>query len=311
MPDRHSHSHHHSHAGHHHAPANYNRAFIVGLLLNGGFVLTELAFGWKANSVALIADAGHNFSDVLGLLMAWVASFLVQRQPSTQYTYGWRKSSILAAFLNSIFLLIATGGIIWESIGRLLHPSEVEGAIVIEIAAIGVAINIGTALMFVSGRKGDLNIRATFQHMIADAMVAVGVILAGIGILLTHWLWLDPLLSIIISILIILSTWSLLKDSFHLAIDGVPNNIDERVIRTYLVECSGVSEIHDLHIWNMSISETALTAHLVMPGGHPGDGFLVQICQELSDRFQIQHTTLQVEVGDSNHLCLLKSECRV
>jgi cobalt-zinc-cadmium efflux system protein len=256
-----------------------------------------------------MADAGHNLSDVLGLLLAWIASLLAQRQPSARYTYGWRKSSIIAAFLNSIFLLVATGGIMWESIGRLFHPIEVEGAIVIGVAAIGVAINTGTALMFFSGRKGDMNIRATFQHMAADALVSIGVVLAGIGILSTHWLWFDPALSIIISVLIIFSTWSLLKDSFHLAIDGVPNNINERAVRTYLAECNGVSQVHDLHIWSMSTSETALTAHLVIPTGHPGDGFLAETCMELRNHFGIQHATLQIEVGDSNHPCLLEPKC--
>jgi cobalt-zinc-cadmium efflux system protein len=322
MAHQHSHSHdrahdeqHHSHrhgahgGHHHHAPANYNQAFIVGTILNIGFVVTEFGFGWQANSVALMADAGHNLSDVLGLILAWVASVLAQRQASARYTYGWRKSSILAAFLNAIFLLVATGGILWESIGRLLHPSPVAGSIVIGVAAIGVAINTGTALMFMSGRQGDLNIRATFQHMAADALVSVGVVLAGIGILLTNWLWLDPALSIIISVLIVFSTWDLLKDSFHLAIDGVPNHIDERAVRTYLVECIGVSQVHDLHIWNMSTSETALTAHLVMPAGHPGDEFLSEISQELREHFAIAHATVQIEVGDPNHPCVLEPKC--
>jgi cobalt-zinc-cadmium efflux system protein len=312
MPHQHSHSHHdRSHDGHHHAPSNYNRAFVVGLVLNGGFVLTEFAFGLLANSVALLADAGHNLSDVLGLLLAWIASFLAHRQPSARYTYGWRKTSILAAFLNSIFLLVATGGIIWEAIQRLLNPSAVGGAIVIGVAAVGVVINTVTALMFLSGRKGDMNIRAAFQHMAADALVSVGVVLAGIGILLTHWLWLDPAFSLIISALIIFSTWELLKDSFHLAIDGVPNNIDQLAVRTYLSELSSVTQVHDLHIWSMSTVETALTAHLVIPTGHPGDGFLAQTCGELRDRFDIQHATLQIEVGDSNHPCLLEPKCRV
>lgn len=301
----------HAHAGHHHTPSDYNRAFVVGLILNGGFVLTEFGFGLLANSVTLIADAGHNLSDVLGLLLAWIASLLARRQPSTRYTYGFRKSSILAALLNSIFLLVATGSIAWEALQRFLHPGDVQGAIVIGVAAVGIAINTGTALMFLSGRKNDMNIRAAFQHMAADALVSVGAVLAGIGILLTRWLWLDPAFSLIISGFIIFSTWGLLKDSFHLAIDGVPHGIDERAVYTYLSERPGVTQVHDLHIWSMSTVETALTAHLVTPTGHPGDEFLTQICRELREHFGIQHTTLQIEVGDSNYPCHLEATCQI
>ncbi len=311
MSDHHDHTHHHhSHHSHnHHTPTNYDRAFAVGLLLNISFVVVEFGLGILAHSIALIADSGHNLSDVLGLSLAWVASILARRQPSARYTYGWRKSSILAAFLNAIFLLLTTGAIVWESIQRLIQPGEVNGAIVIGVAMVGIAINTGTALMFLSGRKGDMNIRAAFQHMAADAMVSLGVVLAGIVILFTHWLWLDPLLSLIISGLIIVSTWGLLQDSFHLAMDGVPTTIDERAVRTYLAECAGVSQVHDLHIWSLSTVDTALTAHLVMPSGHPGDEFLAKLSHELGDYFGIHHATLQIEVGDSDHPCLLAPHC--
>jgi cobalt-zinc-cadmium efflux system protein len=248
-------------------------------------------------------------SDILRLLLAWVASLLARRRPSARYTYGWRKSSILAAFLNAIFLLVATGGIMWESVQRLLSPGAVEGTIVIMVATIGIAINTGTALMFVSGRQRDLNLRAAFQHMAADALVSLGVVLAGVAIVFTRWLWLDPALSLFISALIIVSTWGLLKDSFHLAIDGVPHNIDERAVRTYLSERTGVAQVHDLHIWGMGTTETALTAHLVMPTGHPGDGFIAQSCRELREHFGIHHVTLQIETGDAEYPCDLDPSC--
>ena len=310
----HSHSHHHHHHHHHahdHTPANYSRAFIVGLVLNVGFVLTEFIFGLLANSVALIADAGHNLSDVLGLLLAWTASWLSRLEPSSQKTYGWRKSSILAAFLNAIFLMLVTGGIAVEALHRFANPNNVQGSTLIWVAAIGIVINTATALMFLSGHKEDLNIRATFLHMVADAMVSVGVVLAGIAIIFTNWLWLDPAFSLVISTLIIFNTWELLKESFHLVIDGVPAKIDQRAVRVYLSERPGVSQIHDLHIWGISTTETALTAHLVMPKGHPGDEFLAQIGRELHNNFGIDHSTLQVEIGDPNHPCVLEPEERV
>lgn len=307
----HPHEHHgHSHKGHDHVAPTYNRAFMVGLLLNGGFVIAEFVFGLLAHSVSLIADAGHNLSDVLGLVISWIAIFLSRRQPSSRYTYGWRKSSILATFLNAIFLLVVTGGIIWEATQRLVQPiTTVEGEVIIVVAAIGIVINTGTALLFASGRKGDMNIRAVFLHMAADALVSLGVVISGIAIIFTKWFWLDPAFSLVISALIIFSTWELLRDSFNLAIDGVPNDIDERIVRTYLSEYQGVTQVHDLHIWNMSTVETALTAHLVMPEGH-NDKLLVQIAQELRDRFGIEHTTLQIESGDSEYPCFLKNNCQ-
>lgn len=304
----HGHHGHHGHHDHHHTPTNYSRAFIIGLVLNGSFVLTEFVFGFLANSVALMADAGHNLSDVLGLLLAWIASWLSRRQPSRQKTYGWRKSSIVAAFLNAVFLLLVTGGIAWEAVQRFFNPDDVQGDIVIGVAAIGIVINTGTALLFLSGRKEDININAAFSHMMADAMVSVGVVLAGVGILLTRWLWLDPTISLIISALIIFGTWRLLKETFHLVMDGVPAKVDERAVREYLSKCLGVRQVHDLHIWSISTTETALTAHLVIPTGHPGDAFLAQVCRELHNNFAIDHATLQIEVGDPNHPCVLEPE---
>lgn len=310
-------SHHHSHSPgdrshrhheHHHAPTDYSRAFIIGLVLNGGFVLTEFVFGFLANSVALMADAGHNLSDVLGLLLAWIASWLSRRQPSRQKTYGWRKSSIVAAFLNAVFLLLVTGGIAWEAVQRFFNPDDVQGSIMIGVAAIGILINAGTALLFLSGRKEDININAAFSHMVADAMVSVGVVLAGVGILLTRWLWLDPSVSLIISALIIFSTWDLLRETLHLVMDGVPAKVDEPAVREYLSKCLGVRQVHDLHIWSISTTETALTAHLVIPTGHPGDAFLAQVCRDLHNSFAIDHATLQIEVGDPNHPCVLEPE---
>lgn len=315
MPHQHSHKHHdhshHGHSHHHPAPTNYSQAFIIGFVLNAGFVITEFGFGFFSNSVSLIADAAHNLSDVLGLVISWVAMLVSQRQPSSRYTYGWRKSSILATFLNAIFLLVTTGGIVWEAIQRLLQPSnKVEGSVIMAVAAIGIVINTATALLFASGSKGDLNIRAVFLHMAADALVSLGVVLAGIAIIFTNWFWLDPVFSLVISALIIFSTWELLKDSFNLAIDGVPNSIDERAVRTYLSELDGVTGVHDLHIWNMSTVETALTAHLVIPTGH-SDEFLAQISQELHQHFGIDHCTLQIETGDRNHPCVLETKCQI
>jgi cobalt-zinc-cadmium efflux system protein len=217
----------------------------------------------------------------------------------------------MAAFLNAVFLLLVTGAIVWESVQRLVNPSEVQGMTVIGVAAIGIVINTGTALMFLSGRKGDINIRAAFLHMSADAMISLGVVLAGFGILFTHWLWLDPVFSLVISGIIIWNTWGLLQESFHLVIDGVPRHIDEKGVNNYLAALPEVVKIHDLHIWGMSSTETALTAHLVIPTGHPGDRFLTQVCGDLHDRFAIDHATLQIEVGDPNYPCTLAFEGQV
>lgn len=303
-----SHSHHHHGGGHHHHPGSYSRAFAVGLVLNLGFVGVEVVYGIIANSVALLADAGHNLSDVLGLLMAWGAAVLSQRKPSPRYTYGWRRSSILAAFLNALFLMLVTGGIAWESVQRLTHPTPVQAGTIMVVAVIGIVINTVTAALFMSGRKHDLNLRAAFLHMVADALVSLGVVLAGVGILLTGWNWLDPAFSLIISAFIVFNTWELLQESFSLAIDAVPQRINEQAVGTFLAECQGVEQVHDLHIWGISTTETALTAHLVMPAGHPGDEFLMQVSQKLQANFGIGHATLQIEANASDCSCSLTTE---
>lgn len=306
---------HHNHAGHSHgrshghdhsrSPADYGRAFAVGAALNLGFVLAEAVFGVIGHSLALLADAAHNSSDVLGLLMAWGAGTLARRPPSARFTYGLRSASILSTLANAVLLLVVTGGIAWEAVQRLLHPAPVASGIMIGVATLGVAINTGTALLFMSGRKGDLNVRGAFLHMAGDATVSLGVVLAGIGMLFTGWLWLDPAVSLLISGVIVMTTWSLLRDSISLALHAVPEGIEAQAVRAYLVALPDVVAAHDLHIWAMSTTETALTAHLVMPSGYPGDAFLQRICGELRARFRIDHSTLQVETADPAHPCAL------
>ena len=304
-----THNHGHGHHGHSHAPSNYNRAFIVGITLNVGFVAIEALFGFLSNSLALLTDAGHNLSDVLGLLVAWLAFWLGSRRPTQRYTYGFRRSSILAALLNACFLLVAMGAIAWEAIQRFSSPPPVNGTTVIGVALVGIVINGITALMFMSGREKDLNIKGAFLHMAADALVSLGVVLAGIAILTTGWLWFDSVISLIIVVVIVAGTWNLLRDSINLALDAVPPGIELFAVRTYLEELSGVVGVHDLHIWAMSTTETALTAHLVMLTGNPGDAFLSRIRMELHDKFGIEHTTIQVETGNFLRDCDQKACC--
>lgn len=284
-------------------PRTSARHFLIGIILNGGFVAAEVVYGILGNSLALLADAGHNLSDVLGLLLAWGASVLVKRAPTARYTYGLRSTSILAALANATLLLLVTGGIAWEAVLRFRHPSEVEGMTVIVVAAVGVVINVATALLFMSGRKGDLNVRAAFQHMAGDAAIALGVVVAGFAILYTGWHWLDPVVSLVIAVLVIFGTWGLLRDSVALALDAVPAGIDFEKVRGFLAAMPGVSEVHDLHIWGMSTTETALTAHLVFPGGFPGDAKRMEICAELREHFAIHHATIQIEIAE--HTCEL------
>jgi cobalt-zinc-cadmium efflux system protein len=304
----HGHHHHgHHHHGHHHhghSPDNYNRAFLISVVLNSGFVAIEAIYGILANSLALLADAGHNFSDVLGLVLVWGASVLARRRPTPRRTYGMRRSSILAALVNASALLLVCGGIVWEAVQRLRSPDLVAGNTIIIVALIGILINTVSALMFVSGQS-DLNIRGAFLHLAADALVSLGVVIAGLTIATTGWLWVDPIVSLIVTAVIVWGTWQLFRDSFNLMLDAVPEHVDPLAVRQYLAERSGVNEVHDLHIWAMSTTETALTAHLVMLEGHPGDGFLSMLCNELREKFNIAHSTVQIETGDPEHPCVL------
>jgi cobalt-zinc-cadmium efflux system protein len=294
--DHHEHSHAHGHAGHSHAPDSFGNAFAVGVALNTAFVVAELVFGYAANSLALISDAIHNFSDVIALLLAWAAGWLARKQPTEQHTYGYRRASILAALVNAGLLLIAVGGIAVEAINRIEEPAAVAGATVVVVAALGIVVNGATALLFMRGRHGDLNIRGAFLHMAADAAVSLGVVVAAIVIMLTGWQWVDPAVSLGIAAIVLASGWGLARDSVNLALDGVPRGIELSGVRDYLGGLEGVTEVHDLHIWAMSTNETALTAHLVRPGGYE-DSFLHGVCEQLSHRFHIQHATLQIEAG--------------
>jgi cobalt-zinc-cadmium efflux system protein len=298
----HDHGHsHHGHGHHHHAPTDFGRAFAIGIALNGAYVACEAVYGVFANSLALLADAGHNAGDVVSLALAWLAAWLSGRAPSRRYTYGLRSSSILAALANAVLLALITGAIAWEAVLRLMHPEPAAGATMMIVAAIGIAVNGATALMFMAGRDSDLNVRSAFQHMASDALVAFGVVVTGAFVLATHWLWLDPVISLVISAVIVWGTWSLLREALALALAGVPAGIDQGGVHAYLSALPGVIEVHDLHIWGMSTTETALTAHLVRPGAAIDDALISEVCVELKRRFAIQHATLQVEGGE--HVC--------
>ncbi|AKM10836.1 cation diffusion facilitator family transporter [Croceicoccus naphthovorans] len=300
----HSHSHGHSHGhAHDHAPADFGRAFLIGVVLNTAFVVVEALAGLIYGSMALVADAGHNLSDVLSLLIAWGASVLARKPPSARFTYGLKSSSILAAIANAALLLAALGAILVETLRRLFDPQPVEPGPIMIVAAIGIVINTATALLFMRGRKGDLNIRGAYLHMVADAAVSAGVVMAGLLIWLTGMAWIDPVTSLVIVAIIAVGTWGLLKDSVKMGLLAVPDGIEESAVRDTLAALPGVSAVHDLHIWPMSKTETAMTAHLVMPGGHPGDPFLHDTAEVLHDRFGIEHPTIQIETDP--HACAL------
>jgi cobalt-zinc-cadmium efflux system protein len=292
---------------HEHPPPDYSRSFIVGVALNLTYIAFETVFGILAGSLALLADAGHNLSDVLGLLLAWGASYMGRRRPTVRRTYGWRKSTILAALFNAVILMVAMGAIAWEAIQRFNTPAVIAGRTIVWVAALGVIINALTAMLFVTGRKADLNIRGAFLHMAADAAVSAGVVLAGIAILYTGWGWLDPLLSLIIVAIILIGTWGLLRDSLNLAMDAVPAHIDPEAVRSYLQGLPGVDDVHDLHIWAMSTTESALTVHLVRCATEDRDRFISGVHRELHDRFGIGHATVQLETDPS--ACPFGAQC--
>jgi cobalt-zinc-cadmium efflux system protein len=303
---KHDHDHGHGHGHHHHVDPNGNgRAFALAIGLNTVFVAIEFSYGFIANSTALMADAGHNLSDVLGLLLAWGAAVLTKSAPSGRYTYGLRSSSILAAMLNALLLMMACGAIGWEAFLRLGNPAPVAGYTVSVVALVGVAVNGISAWLFMAGSKGDLNIRAAYQHMAADAAISLGVVVVGAVIMVTGLRWLDPAVSILIVLLIVWSTWSMLRESLRLLLAAVPDNVDAGAVAQFLQARPGVSDMHDLHIWAMSTTETALTAHLVMPGGYPGDLAIDTIVDQLKADFAINHCTLQVEQGTTVHGCTL------
>lgn len=311
MSDAHHH-HRHEHSSHRarspDVQVGFGRAFAIGIVLNTAFVMIEAGYGIASNSMALLADAGHNLGDVLGLIVAWVAAALSKRQPTVRYTYGLRGSSILAALFNAMFLLVAVGAIAWEAVGRFAAPELVAERTVIIVASVGILINAVTAFLFFRGRKQDLNVRGAFLHMAADAAVSLGVVLAALTMLYTGWLWLDPAISLVIAAFIIWSTWGLFRDSLAMSLGAVPAAIEPAAVRRYFESLPGVAGIHDLHIWPIGTNEVALTCHLVMPGGHPGDKFLQNAAAEVAERFGIGHPTLQIETTEESACALAPDE---
>lgn len=302
LPPAHAHT--HGAGGHDHPPVSFGRAFAIGTALNLGYIVIEAGYGLHAGSMALLADAGHNLSDVLGLLLAWGGATLAQRAATPRRTYGLRSSTILAALANAIALLLAVGAMGWEAVGRLSHPEPVSGGIIAWVATAGIAVNALTAWLFAGGRHHDLNVRGAYLHMLADAAVSAGVVIAGITISFTGWQWLDPGISLVVVALIAVSTWGLLRESVDLALQAVPSHIDPAAVRTYLLSLPGVTEVHDLHIWGMSTTDTALTAHITLPDvGANSDEFLTNIAHFLHEQFRITHPTIQIERGTGNHPC--------
>lgn len=306
----HSHEHAHDHHGHDghvhgglghvHAPADFGKAFAIGVTLNAAFVIIEVVYGLSSKSVALLADAGHNLSDALGLGIAWAAVVLARRRPTSRFTYGLGGTSILAALFNAVFLLVVVGGLTWEAIQRFSQPEPVGGKTVMIVAACGIVVNGFCAWLFASGRKGDLNVRGAFMHMAADALVSLGVVVAGFVILMTGWHWIDPAMSLVINVVIVWGTWSLLTGSLTMSLNAVPAGVDMIEVKAFLLGLPGVSTLHDLHVWSLSTTETALTCHLVIPEGPPSDEMLFHAAEKLRENFEIGHVTLQPEKAPSS-----------
>jgi len=294
---------------HHNAKPDYNRAFAVGVTLNVVFVVVEVTFGFMADSLALITDAGHNLSDVMGLLLAWGANYLAGRRPSLRRTYGYSRATILASMFSGMLLLAAVAFISWEAFQRFFQPVQPVGQTIMIVAGIGVVINSITAWFFFSGKDHDLNIRGAYLHMAADALVSLGVVVSGFLIWKYGFNWFDPLISLVIAVVIFVSTWGLLRDSLNLAIDAVPRGIEPQEIRSWLCAQPGVDGLHDLHIWPMSTTDTALTAHLLMPVPPVDDTFVHELTRQLFERFRISHATFQIERGDNDNLCLQSHSC--
>lgn len=305
----HGHGHEHDHGhGHTHGPVTHDKAFAVGIGLNLGFVAIEAIAGLASHSLSLLADAGHNFSDVFSLVLAWGAIWLTRRAPSKTRTYGMGRSSILASLVNAVTLMLVILLIAWEAIGRFIQSQAVETGVVIWVALAGIVVNGATAMLFMRGSKDDINIKGAYMHMAADALVSAGVVVAGIIMAFTGWMWLDPLISLVISGIIVAGTWGLLRDSTDLAMDAVPRNIDHEAVEKYLATLPGVVAVHDLHIWPLSTTTVALTAHLVRPDAPTDDDWLYKVSEELNHKFKINHSTLQVETGKGGHECKLASE---
>ena len=284
-----------------------NRAFLAGILLNTGFLLVEVFYGLRSHSLSLVADAAHNFGDVLGLALAWLAAWLVVRQATARRTYGYRRAGILAALVNGMLLLAATGGILWEALRRFWHPEPAQGMTMIVVAAIGTVINLGSALFFLKGSHGDLNVRGAFLHLMADAGVSLGVVAAGVGLLLTGWNWLDPAISLVVGVVVLVGAWPLFKSALDLVLDAVPAHVDPDIVRDFLLASPGVGGLHDLHVWALSTTSTALSVHLVVDPGTDAFRLVAELAHEIEDRFQIDHATLQAETAEQQDCCPLQT----